>query len=316
MAFCFLLNQLLARESSARERLQRHAGQSAELRPPLLPPLRLVVGAGGRIEPASIDWSGEPSAIVTLEGVMGEGALADELRFLQKNLRWDFEEELSRVMGDVAAERVGGTLRAFARWQADAVQRLTETLRRLRDGGKRLPSCAAASSRASPPTSRGCALRSTGWSAALFRLLRLVRIFAIMAALRAARVHAGHARRFICGCSPAAAPIRAASGCARRSSAGPDLRQVRPGALDAPRPAAARHRRRAREAAGPRAAVPARARDRDDRARLRAAASATSSRRFERDAGRERLDRAGAFRHAARTAREVAVKVLRPGRRA
>ncbi len=124
VAFCFLLNQLLARESWARERLARHVGQAAELRPPLLPPLRLVVGSGGRIEPGG----GEPGAIVTLEGVTGEGALADELRFLQKNLRWDFEEELSRVMGDVAAERVGGTLRAFARWQADAAQRLTETL--------------------------------------------------------------------------------------------------------------------------------------------------------------------------------------------
>ena len=124
VAFCFLLNQLLARESWARERLQRHVGQAAELRPPLLPPLRLVVAPGGRIEPGG----GEPAAIVTLEGVTGEGALADELRYLQKNLRWDFEEELSRVMGDVAAERVGGTLRAFARWQADAAQRLTETL--------------------------------------------------------------------------------------------------------------------------------------------------------------------------------------------
>jgi ubiquinone biosynthesis accessory factor UbiJ len=124
VAFCFLLNQLLERESWARERLERFAGQAVELRPPLLPPLRLVVGAGGRIEPGG----GEPSAIVTLEGVTGAGALADELRYLQKNLRWDFEEELSRVMGDVAAERVGSTLRAFARWQVDAAQRVTEAL--------------------------------------------------------------------------------------------------------------------------------------------------------------------------------------------
>jgi len=124
VAFCFLLNQLLARESWARERLERFAGQSAEFRPPLLPPSRLVVGPGGRIEPGG----GEPAAIVTLDGVVGEGGLAEELRFLQKNLRWDFEEELSRVMGDIAAERIGGTLRAFARWQADAAQRLTETL--------------------------------------------------------------------------------------------------------------------------------------------------------------------------------------------
>ena len=124
VAFCFLLNELLAREGWARDRLEHFIGQAAEFRPPLLPPLRLVVAPGGRIEPGG----GEPSAIITLEGVMGEGAMADELRFLQKNLRWDFEEELSRVMGDVAAERVGGTLRAFVRWQAAAAQRVTEAL--------------------------------------------------------------------------------------------------------------------------------------------------------------------------------------------
>jgi len=124
VAFCFLLNQLLEREGWARERLERLVGQAAELRPPLLPPLRLVIASGGRLEPGG----GAPSAIVTLEGVAGEGPLADELRYLAKHLRWDFEEELSRVVGDVAAERVGGALRAFARWQVDAAQRVTEAL--------------------------------------------------------------------------------------------------------------------------------------------------------------------------------------------
>ena len=124
VAFCFLLNQLLARESWARERLERFAGQSAEFRPPLLPPLRVSVAADGRVEPGG----GEPAALVTLEGVSGDGPLADELRYLVKHLRWDFEEELSRVMGDVAAQRVGSTARAFARWQVDAAQRVTEAV--------------------------------------------------------------------------------------------------------------------------------------------------------------------------------------------
>ena len=124
VAFCFLLNELLARETWARERLARFVGQSAEFRPPFLPPLRLAVAAGGRIEPGG----GEPAAVVTLEGVSGNGEFAGELRYLAKHLRWDFEEELSRVMGDVAAERVGRTLRAFARWQMDAAQRVTEAV--------------------------------------------------------------------------------------------------------------------------------------------------------------------------------------------
>lgn len=122
VAFCFVLNQLLARETWARERLERFVGESAEFCPPLLPPLRVHIEAGGRVEPGG----GEPAAVVTLEGVSGEGALADELRYLAKHLRWDFEEELSRVMGDVAAERFGNTLRSFARWQADAAQRVME----------------------------------------------------------------------------------------------------------------------------------------------------------------------------------------------
>src|SRR5512139_3464810 len=58
------------------------------------------------------------------------------------------------------------------------------------------------------------------------------------------------------------AVLAAARGAARRAAAaraggtGPDLRQVRADALDPPRPGAARHCRRTRAAAGPRAAVP------------------------------------------------------------
>jgi ubiquinone biosynthesis protein UbiJ len=124
VAFCFLLNQLLSRERWAQARLERFAGQSVELRPPLLPPLRLAVAPGGKVEPGGP----EPEAIVTLEGISGSGAFADELRYLASHLRWDAEEELSRLVGDLAAERIGGTLRAFARWQLDTARRVSEAL--------------------------------------------------------------------------------------------------------------------------------------------------------------------------------------------
>jgi ubiquinone biosynthesis accessory factor UbiJ len=124
VAFCFLLNQLLDRERWARERLERYAGQSVELRPPLLPPLRLVIAAGGRIE----EGGPEPAVVITLDGISGASELADELRYLAKHLRWDAEEELSRLVGDAAAERIGGTVRAFARWQLDAARRVSEAL--------------------------------------------------------------------------------------------------------------------------------------------------------------------------------------------
>jgi ubiquinone biosynthesis protein UbiJ len=124
VAFCFLLNQLLDRERWARERLERFAGQSVALRPPLLPPLRLVIAAGGRIE----EGGPEPAAAVTLEGISGSSELADELRYLAKHLRLDAEEELSHLVGDVAAQRIGAAVRAFGRWHLDAARRVGEAL--------------------------------------------------------------------------------------------------------------------------------------------------------------------------------------------
>ena len=124
VAFCFFLNRLLERETWARERLARFAGQSVQLAPPLLAPFRVTIGAAGRVE-----QGGEaPSAWISLDGVAGDSPLADEVRALARELRWDFEEELSRVVGDVAAVRIGGAARAFARWPADAAQRVTEAL--------------------------------------------------------------------------------------------------------------------------------------------------------------------------------------------
>jgi len=47
---------------------------------------------------------------------------------LVRHLRWDPEEDLSRVVGDVAARRVVGLARGFVGWQADAAQRLARSL--------------------------------------------------------------------------------------------------------------------------------------------------------------------------------------------
>jgi len=45
---------------------------------------------------------------------------------LARYLRWDFEEELSKVFGDAAAHAVAGAVRSFAAWQVDAARRLGE----------------------------------------------------------------------------------------------------------------------------------------------------------------------------------------------
>jgi len=123
VAFCFLANQLLSREGWARARLEAFHGQSFELRLPLLAPFLLSIN-NHRIEPGGAD----PVAVVSAGGVTGATALADELRYLARHLRLDVAEELSRIVGDVAAERIVGSARSLARWQADTARRLVEAV--------------------------------------------------------------------------------------------------------------------------------------------------------------------------------------------
>ena len=139
VAFCFLLNHLLDAEPWARLRLAPFAGETVELRAPLLPTLRLRILAGGTVEPGGA----EPGLTMTLKpgllaalargeehamrsvDVEGDAKLAAEVLVLARHLRWDAEEDLSRLVGDVAAHRLADAGRAFAAWHLDAAQRLT-----------------------------------------------------------------------------------------------------------------------------------------------------------------------------------------------
>jgi ubiquinone biosynthesis protein UbiJ len=140
--FSLALNHLLAAEPWARQRLAPFAGASIELRNAPFPPLRFLILADGTVQPGGR----EPALVVTLGPgalfelargrehftraleVEGDPALAAEVRVLAGHLRWDVEEDLSRVLGDVAAHRLGEAARAFLAWQADAGRRLAEAL--------------------------------------------------------------------------------------------------------------------------------------------------------------------------------------------
>jgi ubiquinone biosynthesis protein UbiJ len=50
--------------------------------------------------------------------------LARDVLFVAQNLRWDVEEDLSRVFGDIIAHRLAGAGAAFLRWQRDSVENL------------------------------------------------------------------------------------------------------------------------------------------------------------------------------------------------
>jgi ubiquinone biosynthesis protein UbiJ len=134
------LNHVLRSEAWARERLAPFAGETVEVRAAFLPALRLAIVEGGLLAPGAagpvaltIVAKGELPAAALKGGdhllraveVTGNARLADAVMGLVRHLRWDFEEDLSRVTGDVVAHRVADGLRGFAAWAPDAAQRLT-----------------------------------------------------------------------------------------------------------------------------------------------------------------------------------------------
>ena len=138
------LNHLLSREAWAREKLAPFAGELVELRFAPLPPVRLTVAEGGQAAPAeagreaTLVITAKPEIFAALAkgeellmravDISGNARLATEILELLRYLRWDVEEDLSRVFGDIIAHRMVGTAREFAAWQVEAGKRLAENV--------------------------------------------------------------------------------------------------------------------------------------------------------------------------------------------
>lgn len=135
-------NHVLRAEPWARRLLTPFAGRTARL---VIPPLRLVVVVtpdGMLAEAASetVDvafelpataalaaWQGR-EALLKSARVSGSAEFAEALNTVVRNLRWDFEEDLSRVTGDVAAHRLAAVLRRAVAWPGEASLRLSENI--------------------------------------------------------------------------------------------------------------------------------------------------------------------------------------------
>jgi ubiquinone biosynthesis protein UbiJ len=138
------LNHVLSQHALATERLRAFAGQSVEIRCPPFPDLRLRITEAGLVERAPGGAASalvvrlRPGALPLLAmgderargqiGIEGQADLAGAVDELFRTLRWDFEEDLSRVFGDIVAHRLAAGGRDLAAWQRDAVQRLAENL--------------------------------------------------------------------------------------------------------------------------------------------------------------------------------------------
>lgn len=142
--FVAALNHLLASESWASARLAPFAGETVTFATPPLPELRFAILADGHVAPApagaeaSLTVTLRPDALAALTRgeehfmrsvqVTGNARLASEVLLLVRHLRWDAEEDLARLVGDVAAHRLATAVRDFAAWQTDAVRRLADSL--------------------------------------------------------------------------------------------------------------------------------------------------------------------------------------------
>ncbi len=126
-----LLNHLLRSNGWAREALQRHAGKTVCFR--CLPfENRLTICAGGEVTPAARDAATDLTLTLTPAFIMraaardeslwrevaieGDTALGTVIHRLWRDLRWDAEEDLSKLFGDIAAHRMAESGRTLQRW--------------------------------------------------------------------------------------------------------------------------------------------------------------------------------------------------------
>lgn len=143
--FSKALNRVLADYPLAREQLGRHAHKEIALS---IGPAegRLRITPAGEVEPVGAGGTGAadvsfavplrllPRLAAKDEAAMrevkfeGDSELAALLADLSRHLEWDIEEDLSRMVGDIAAHRIVDAARSTHAWQQEAGERLTANL--------------------------------------------------------------------------------------------------------------------------------------------------------------------------------------------
>lgn len=137
------INHLLGQSAWARDKLIPFAGHTAQIK---LPPFEaaFLIGADGCLAGSSPEAEPEVSIalpattpLLALQGkdavmraarIEGSAEFAEALGFVIRNLRWDAEEDLSKIVGDIAAHRIVAGSREFAAWQQQAARNFAENL--------------------------------------------------------------------------------------------------------------------------------------------------------------------------------------------
>lgn len=124
-----LLNHVLQQEPQAMDRLRRQQGKVLQLswgrielvlqptpagllalsQPVSAPDLQLRVAEASPLALAQAVFAGEKPPVE----IQGDVQLAAEVGWLVDNLRWDLEEDLSRLLGDALAHKLAGAARTL-----------------------------------------------------------------------------------------------------------------------------------------------------------------------------------------------------------
>lgn len=159
------LNHVLMQEKAAQDRLRRQKGKPVRIQwgdfhltlaptaagllercaPEAVPELSVTLTQASPLALAQSVLAGQKPGV----DIQGDVQLAAEVAWLVDNVRWDVEEDLSRVVGDATAH----TLARFARSAAQSVKAFVD---RLPEGfPPRPPSAAAAADAPVPPRADG-----------------------------------------------------------------------------------------------------------------------------------------------------------------
>ncbi|MBU1690020.1 MAG: hypothetical protein KJ958_03460 [Gammaproteobacteria bacterium] len=136
-ALAGLLNHLLSQHSWAMVRLRLHAGKILQLRLPLTS-ASFTIQEDGSFVPAGPDAQADatliPNPLAWLTSsdarfIAGgeDAALAKELAETLGKMRWDAEEDLSRVLGDIAAHRLVSTATDVLEWHRNAAETIAKS---------------------------------------------------------------------------------------------------------------------------------------------------------------------------------------------
>jgi ubiquinone biosynthesis accessory factor UbiJ len=127
------INHLLRSASWARAQLKPFAGKTVQFR---MPPLNVALSIQDNGEVGAATTTGVDAKFTLTPGIAlrvlggdasawraveaeGDTALAREILVIAQNLRWDAEEDLSRLFGDIVAHRMVLAANELKRWQRD-----------------------------------------------------------------------------------------------------------------------------------------------------------------------------------------------------